>query len=124
MKRCGLILLSALLIVIAFAGCGENKNEEIAGKWTVSTARINGETVQYNELDIADGQFELYFESDGKCRTTLAGITSEGSYTFSGTSVDIDINGEIQKLDYENGTLTLVLDYGSDSASFTFTKAR
>ena len=53
MKR----LLSAIILTALFtalftlAGCGENKNSAIVGEWIPATATINGETVQFSELN-------------------------------------------------------------------------
>ena len=77
-----------------------------------------------DELGIEKEKFGFVFTDDGKCTATLAGINDESSYTFNGTSVDIQINGEDYKLDYERGNLTLSLNYGGEYTSFTFTKAR
>ena len=77
-----------------------------------------------DELGIEKEKFGFVFTDDGKCTATLAGINDESSYTFNGTSVDIQINGEDYKLDYERGNLTLSLNYGGEYTSFTFTKVK
>lgn len=124
MKKTAFLLLCFLFVLICFSGCEENDSSEILGKWVPATAQINGETIQYSELGVNSNQFEFNFENGGKCKTTLAGVSSEGSYSFNGTSVDVEVNGDIKKLDYDNGTLTLVLNYDSNTTTFTFTKAR
>ncbi len=124
MKKTVLLLFCALSAFTVFSGCGSNENSEIVGEWVPASAVINGESVQYSELEVDQNDFALRFESDGKCTVTLAGITNEGSYTFSDTAVDIKANENEYKLDYENGTLTLALDYSNNAASFTFTKSK
>lgn len=103
-------------------GCSENKNSEIVGRWVPTTATINGTTVKYDELGIKENTFCFDFSNNEKCIATIAGVTDESPYTFNGTSVDIELNGEEYKLDYESGTLTLSLSYGGDYTSFTFAK--
>lgn len=123
-KKISALLFCVLFSLIILAGCGKSDNSAIAGEWVPTTASFDGETVQYNELGIEEDQFGFTFTSDGKCTATLAGVTGEGTYVFNETSVDVNINDKTQKLDYENNTLTLTLDYGSSIATFTFTKVK
>lgn len=118
------LLICVLAAVIMLVGCGNNKNSEIVGDWVPTTARINGKTIKYDKLDIEDGKFGFSFSRDEKCKATIAGVSDESSYTFNGTSVDIELNGEKYKLAYESGTLTLTLNYGGENTSFTFTKVK
>ncbi len=123
-KKTAAIILCAFFMIIMFNGCGADKNSEIVGKWVPTTASLNGSTVQYRELGIDEDQFSFTFESDGKCSATLAGIEGEGTYVFNETSVDVVINDETQRLNYDNGNLTLTLNYDNNTTSFTFTKVR
>lgn len=123
-KKVVTLLISVMFMLIVVSGCGGNDASEIIGKWVPSTASLNGETLQYAELGIDAEQFGFTFEKGGKCTATLAGISDTGTYVFNGTSVDIEMNNKVQKLNFDNGTLTLVLAYDNDTASFSFTKAR
>ena len=123
-KKAVSLLICVLSLAFMLFGCGENNNSEIVGEWVPTTATLNGSTIKYDELEIEKEKFGFVFTDDGKCTATLAGINDESSYTFNGTSVDIQINGEDYKLDYEKGNLTLSLNYGGEYTSFTFTKAR
>lgn len=118
------LFICVLFAAFMFVGCSDNKNSEIVGEWTPTTATINGETIKYDELEIENDKFGFVFTDDGKCTATLAGISDESSYVFNGTSVDIQINGEDYKLDYDSGNLTLSLNYGGEYTSFTFTKVK
>lgn len=123
-KKTLAFFISACFLLIIFAGCGEKNNSEIVGEWVPTTASLNGETIQYSELGIDDSQFGFTFFDDGKCTATLAGIEDDGTYVFNDTSVDVEINGESQKLDYDSGVLTLTLNYDDVTTAFTFTKVR
>lgn len=123
-KKVAGFLCCAMLMIVIFAGCGENENLEIVGKWVPTTATLNDETVKYSELGIDESQFGFEFNSDGKCIATLAGISGEGTYVYHETSVDVEINSEIKKLDYDGATLTLNLDYDNNSTSITFIKEK
>lgn len=123
-KKAVSLLMCVFCAVFMLCGCGENKNSEIVGEWVPTTATLNGSTIKYDELGIEKEKFGFVFADDGKCTATLAGISNESTYTFNGTSVDIQINGEEYKLDYEKGNLTLSLNYGGNYTSFTFTKVR
>lgn len=121
-KKIAVTLSVVILSMCIFVGCSDNKNSEIVGKWIPTTASLNGETVQYSYLGLEDDYFGFTFSDNGKCTATLTGITGEGTYSFNGTSVDVTINDETQKLDYSNGTLTLTLNYDNDTTTFSFIK--
>lgn len=123
-KKAVSILICVLSAIIILSGCGANENTEIVGDWVPTTATLNGSTIKYDELGIEQDKFGFTFTDNGKCIATLAGVTDESSYTFNGTSVDIEINGEKYKLNYDNGNLTLSLNYGGENTSFTFTKVK
>ncbi len=123
-KKTLALLCSILCILTVFIGCSDDKNAEIVGDWVPVTATLNGATVKYSELGLDDSQFGLTFNSNGTCTATLAGISDEGTYTFNETSIDVVINEDHHKLDYEKGSITFSLDYYSNSMSLTFTKVK
>ncbi len=123
-KKLAGALCGILIMLVVFTGCTENTNTDIVGKWIPTTATINGETVKYSELGIEESQFRFVFEANGKCTATLAGISGAGTYTYHETSVDVEINSETKKLDYDGATLTLNLDYDNNSTSITFIKEK
>lgn len=121
-KRTSLVFLSLFAVIFLLSGCGDkSENEVLKGKWIPISAVINGETVQYSELDLKNGYFEFNFKGNGSCTATLAGIEYKGSYVFSGTSVDATLNGNSEKLSYESARQTLTYSY-DNTTSFTFMK--
>ncbi len=121
-KRTSLVFLSLFAVIFLLSGCGDkSENEVLKGKWVPISAVINGETVQYSELDLKNGYFEFNFKGNGSCTATLAGIEYKGSYVFSGTSVDATLNGNSEKLSYESARQTLTYSY-DNTTSFTFMK--
>ena len=121
-KRTSLVFLSLFAVIFLLSGCGDkSENEVLKGKWVPISAVINGETVQYSELDLKNGYFEFNFKRNGSCTATLAGIEYKGSYVFSGTSVDATLNGNSEKLSYESARQTLTYSY-DNTTSFTFMK--
>lgn len=124
-KKTFVLLCSACFLLLALCSCGEDQNNsEIAGHWVPTTATLNGSSVNYSELDLEDDYFSLTFNSDGTCTATLTGIEGSGTYVFNGTSVDITINGDTQRLTYENSQLTLTLSYDGNTSSFVFAKEK
>ena len=116
-----LCLVFGLLIL---SGCGgDANNSEIAGKWVPATATINGETVQFSELNTDSDSFGFVFEANGSCEITIAGTKNNGTYTFNETSVDVEYGGKSEKLRYSEGMLTLNFNYNNETTSFVFTKA-
>ena len=74
-KRTSLVFLSLFAVIFLLSGCGDkSENEVLKGKWVPISAVINGETVQYSELDLKNGYFEFNFKGNGSCTATLAGI--------------------------------------------------
>lgn len=121
-KRTSLVFISLFAVIFLLSGCGDkSENEVLKGKWVPISAVINGETVQYSELDLKNGYFEFNFKGNGSCTATLAGIEYKGSYVFSGTSVDATLNGNSEKLSYESARQTLTYSY-DNTTSFTFMK--
>ena len=121
-KRTSLVFLLLFAVIFLLSGCGDkSENEVLKGKWVPISAVINGETVQYSELDLKNGYFEFNFKGNGSCTATLAGIEYKGSYVFSGTSVDATLNGNSEKLSYESARQTLTYSY-DNTTSFTFMK--
>lgn len=116
------VVLSLFAVILLLCGCGDkSENEALKGKWVPVSAVINGESVQYSELELEDGYFEFNFKGDGSCTATLAGIDYSGKYVFSGTSVDATLNGNNEKLSYEATRQTLTYSY-DNTTSFTFIK--
>lgn len=115
-----LILFTAVLML--FAGCSSDNNSAIVGTWEATSASINGETVQFSELETENKEFRFVFESGGKCTATLAGVSTKGTYVFNETSVDIAYDGNSEKLLYDDGVLTMNLYYNNETTSFMFTK--
>lgn len=124
MKKTAVILSAILLAFAAFAlsGCSGGDNSAIVGEWTPSTVSIGGSTVSYSELNTNGKEFSFHFYKDGKCKIIIGGVSNEGRYTFNETSVDVEYGGKNQKLSYDNGILTLKLDYNNQTTAYMFTK--
>lgn len=122
MRRIIILTITALLTMLALYGCSDDKNAEIIGKWTPTTAVINGTTVQYSSLELDNDSFELCFLEDGKCSITSVGITEEGTYVFNDTSIDVTLKTSSLKLDYSNSTITLTLNNETNPMSISFVR--
>lgn len=121
-KHTILVFLSLFAVIMLLSGCGDkSENAVLKGKWIPISAVINGESIQYSELELKDGYFEFNFKGDGSCTATLAGVDYSGKYVFSGTSVDATLNGNSEKLSYEAARQTLTYSYDNNT-SFTFMK--
>ena len=58
-KRTLPVFLSLFAVIFLLSGCGDkSENEVLKGKWVPVSAVIDGETVQYSELELKDGYFE------------------------------------------------------------------
>ena len=119
-----LALLLALSSMTVLSGCSNEENNELVGTWIPITANINGETIQFSELDVEEGSFQFTFENNGRCTLILAGIENHGSYVFNKTSVDISYGGKTEKLLYDQGILTLNFYYNNEPTSFMFSKQK
>ncbi len=121
-KNISALVLCAVLCLCVFAGCSDDNNSEIVGKWVPTTVTIGSSTVPYSDLVKEGREFSLTFESNGKCKIILGGIENEGEFTFNETSVDINYSGQSMKLDYNRGVLTLNLNYNNETTSYLFSK--
>ena len=122
--RVFLMLLSVFALPFTLSGCGENEtNQVLVGKWTPTSAVLNGESVKYSELNLEEGYFQFEFSADNTCSATIAGIDYSGTYTFVETSVDTVLAGNHEKLIYEKVQGTLTYNY-DNSTSFTFIKQK
>ena len=119
---CAVLMIALFAAMLTLAGCGENKNSAIVGEWIPATATINGETVQFSELNADVDNFGFVFKENGSCEITIAGTKNNGTYTFNETSVDIDYGGKSEKLLYSDGMLTMNFNYNNETTSFMFTK--
>ena len=113
------LILSGLLLL---TGCTKKNNDALVGEWVPSTVSIGGSTISYSELDTKGRDFSIRFYANGKCKLKIGGITNEGNFTFNETSVDISYGGKSQKLSYDQGILTLKMDYNGQTTSYMFTK--
>lgn len=116
------LLICVMISAVALLGCSQSRNLEIVGEWVPTTATINGTRVRYDELGAGDDEFKFIFYENGNCKATIAGITEDAPYTFNDTAVDIEINGQSHKLLYENGSLTLSLNYSEGYTAVTFVR--
>lgn len=121
-KNISALMLCVVLGMCVFAGCSDDNNSEIVGKWVPTTVTIGSSTVPYSDLVKEGREFILTFESNGKCKIILGGIENEGEFTFNETSVDVKYGGQSMKLDYNQGILTLTLNYNNESTSYMFSK--
>lgn len=116
------LIICLLSLCALLCGCGDGDNSEITGKWTATSASINGETILFSELNAENKEFSFTFESNGKCTAVIAGIRNNGSYTFNKTSVDIVYGDKTEKLLYDDGILTMNFYYNNETTAFMFTK--
>ncbi len=121
-KRIAAVPLIFLLLGILLSGCDGDNNSAIVGEWVPSTVSIGGTTIAYSELNTEGQSFQLRFFDNGKCEITLGGVKNDGTYTFNDTAVDIKYGGKTQKLSYDQGILTLKMDYNGQPTSYMFTK--
>ena len=115
-------LMALTCVLVLLAGCGDNKNAPIVGRWQATKVKLNGETIAFSELDCNDKEFSFNFKEDGSCHAVLAGVANEGKYIFNNTSVDIVYGGKEEKLRYDSGVLTLTFYYNNETTSYMFTK--
>lgn len=123
-KRIASILLCMVIVLGITAGCSEDNNAEIVGKWVPSTVSLGGTTVSYSDIAKEDKEFSMTFESSGNCVIVLGGIRNEGTFVFNETSVDVTYGSQSMKLNYSQGILTLTLNYNNESTSYMFTKVQ
>ena len=116
------LILLVFGVLVVLSGCSSDNNSVIVGTWEATKANINGETIQFTELETDNKDFRFIFNSNGSCKAIIAGVPNEGTYTFNETSVDILYGGKSEKLLYDEGVLTLNFYYNNEKTSYMFTK--
>ena len=110
-------LVLALAMVLCLAACGGSP-EGVEGSWKLKSMEIAGMTIDIDELantacslgiDPSSMDMSFNFKGDGTVTMSASGVTSEGTYTMSGSNVDVTFEDETQTmtLDTAAGTLTL-----------------
>lgn len=123
-KGVKLILLSFIIFATTTLCCGCNDyniNDEIVGNWLPSSAVLNGDTVAYSTLELKDNYFAFEFSKKGGCHAKIAGIDYNGTYKFSGSSIDVVFSDTTEKLIYDRVQKTITYSYDSQT-SFSFSK--
>lgn len=123
-KQIASLLLCMVMVLALTAGCSEDNNAEIVGKWVPSTVSLGGTTVAYSDIAKEGKEFSLTFDSNGSCEVILGGIRNEGTFVFNETSVDVTYGSQSMKLNYSQNILTLTLNYNNESTSYMFTKVQ
>ena len=109
-------LLMAAVMLFCFSGCGDGgsapQTDPNAGAYTAFRAEMMG-----MELDVSSafGQgFIIELRDNGKCKISVDGKTSNGSWTLTGTAINVNGGGVNCAGTLEDGILTLsnVMDMG------------
>ena len=114
------VLLCALVLSLALAGCGGGGPSSglIGTEWSLSSVEANGIQVEGEMLSQFDSS-SLKFEQD-KFTMNLNDESAEGTYTVNGKTVTLTVSGEDATATLQDdGSLKLELD---ESTSMTFTK--
>ena len=114
------VLLCALVLSLALAGCGGGgPSSGLAGtEWSLSSVEANGIQVE-GEMLSQFASSSLKFEQ-GKFTMNLNDESAEGTYTVNGKTVTLTVSGEDATATLQDdGSLKLELD---ESTSMTFTK--
>ncbi len=120
MKRIIAIALVAIMVLVVFASCGGSS--DAAGKYTVKS--VNGKSVEdaikeslgeYGEgldidtilslagIDSLEDYMTMELKSDGTVESSMAGVSQTGTWSQSGNTVTITIDGDAQEFSF-NGT--------------------
>ena len=68
------LLLLCVIVMLCAAGCSDDNNSEIVGKWVPSTVSLGSSTVSYSDIVKEGKEFSMTFERNGKCKLILGGI--------------------------------------------------
>ena len=69
-------LTALTCVLVLLAGCGDDKNAPIVGRWQATKVKLNGETISFAELDCSDKEFSFNFKEDGSCRAVSISSTA------------------------------------------------
>ena len=91
-------LTALTCVLVLLAGCGDDKNAPIVGRWQATKVKLNGETISFAELDCSDKEFSFNFKED------------------------IVYGGKTEKLSYDSSVLTLCFNYNNEKTQYLFTR--
>ena len=105
-KVIGLVLV-AILAMSMLVACGGtvDASDPNQGLWTATVGEAMG--VEVDAAEVFKDGFTIELQSDGKCRVSADGSSSNAKWTLDGNAITITVEGETMSGTLENGLLTL-----------------
>ena len=121
-------LVLALAMVLCLAACGGSP-QGVEGSWKLKSMEMAGMSFDIDELadsagalgiDASAMDMSFNFKGDGTVTMSASGVSSEGTYTVSGSNVDVTFEGETMTMTFDTAAGTLTLSEPTTGAVMTF----
>ena len=114
-KRIAMLMLAAMLVVLALAGCGSKKEASpVVGDWKVTTIEMAGTTVSVDDYLAATGsdaiKMEFSIKEDGKFSMDMAGQTADGTWKYKEPTLTLTVEGDPLDTEYKDGKIIMDMD--------------
>ncbi|MCI9486355.1 MAG: DUF4923 family protein [Lachnospiraceae bacterium] len=111
-KRIAVLMLAAVMVVLALAGCGGKKDASpVVGTWKATEVEAMGVNVKVDEyleqMGMGDMKMEMSITDDGKFSMDMAGQQVEGTWKFSGSTLTLTAEGSDLDAEYKDGKITV-----------------
>lgn len=111
-KRIAVLMLAAVMVVLALAGCGGKKDASpVVGTWKATEVEAMGVNVKVDEyleqMGMGDMKMEMSITDDGKFSMDMAGQQVEGTWKFSDSTLTLTAEGSDLDAEYKDGKITV-----------------
>lgn len=111
-KRIAVLMLVAVMVVLALAGCGGKKDASpVVGTWKATEVEAMGVNVKVDEyleqMGMGDMKMEMSLTEDGRFGMDLMGQQVEGSWRYNGSTLTLTAEGEDLSAECEDGKITI-----------------
>lgn len=127
-KRVVLVMMAAMMVMAALAGCGGKKDStpEIVGTWKVSAVETAGVSVDFAKYAEQLGQdadtlvMEITAKEDKSFSMNIMGQETKGTWEEKDGKYTFTVDGVGQEVEIKDGKLTLAEE--STGVTMTFEK--
>ncbi len=114
-KRVAMLMLAAMLVVLALAGCGSKKESApVVGDWKVSTIEVSGVSVSLDEYLKATGtddmKMEISIKDGGKFSMDMVGEKADGTWKYKEPTLTLTVDGDDLDTEYKDGKIIMDME--------------
>jgi hypothetical protein len=105
-----LAVLMCAALLLGLCACGGSSSSLKGTTWSVSKVSGNGMDIEGEMLSAMGFEMSLEFSSDSDFKMGVLGEYVEGTYTLSGNTITMTVEGESEKATLSGNTITMEED--------------